>query len=100
MVPHLLSGCTSVEIKDQAWYGNKGSLGAVEFHTLSSSQKDITKSQWNAILLTQPLVCTSVETFGDVKKAVEQLCSICNCCDYNTKVEITNFFNNVNSVGD
>lgn len=94
----FLIDCSSVTIKDEIVFGNKGSLGAVQLHTLTSDQQDLTKPQWDKILLTQPLICASTSTFGDIKIAIEQLCSVCNCCSYNTQAAITDFFNNVNSV--
>lgn len=98
MAPHLLSGCSSVEIKDEIFYGNKGALGATELHTLVSGQKDFTKAQWDQILLSQPLVCTSIQTFGDIKSSIEKLCSLCNCCDYNTKAALETFYTNLSQV--
>lgn len=96
--PLVLNGCGSVEVHDAVWYGNKGELGAVEFHTLTTDEFEIDKTDWDTVLASKPLVCTSVETFGDVKIAIEQLCSVCNCCTYDTKAAIDQFFSHVKQV--
>lgn len=95
MVPLLLSGCDQVPIKDAIAYGNKGMQGAVEFHTLAKGKRELTFEQWMQIIRTKPLVCTSVETFGDAKAAIEKLCSVCNCCSYDTKAQLAQFFTNI-----
>ncbi len=91
----VLNGCSAVDIKDQIAYGNKGLHGAVEFHTLTTASREISFEEWMQLLKTKPMVCTSVETFGDVKSAVEKLCSVCNCCAYDTKAAVEQFFTNV-----
>lgn len=95
----LLESCDQVPITDEIFYGNKGMQGAVSFHTLTSGQKNISFEDWMKILRTQPLICSSVKTYGDMKAAFEKICSICNCCSYDTKAKADEFFKNVNSVG-
>lgn len=70
-------------------------LGAVEFHTFTSDQRKLSFEEWMMLLKTKPLICSSVETFGDMKAAFEKLCSVCNCCTANTKTKAEEFFNNV-----
>jgi hypothetical protein len=79
MVPQLLSGCTQVPIKDEIVYGNKGMLGSIEFHTLTTETREVTFQEWMQIIRDNPLVCTSVTAFGDVKTELEQLCSVTPC---------------------
>lgn len=100
MVPLLLSGCSQVEVKDEIFYGNKGMHGAVAFHTLTPDKREITFEEWMKLLKEKPLVCSSVEAFGDYKGVVEKLCSICNCCTYETKAAFDRFFANVQGVAD
>jgi hypothetical protein len=90
-----LLSCSSVPIKDEIAYGNKGMQGAVEFHTMTSSKRELSFEQWMQLLKAKPLVCTSVEAFGDFKAAVEKLCSVCNCCSYEAKAALEQFFTNV-----
>lgn len=93
---HLsLVACDSVPIKDEIFYGNKGMHGAVEFHTLTSGQREIKFEDWMQLLKSKPLVCSSVETFGDYKAAIEKLCSVCNCCSYEAKAQLAQFFTNI-----
>jgi hypothetical protein len=90
--------CSRVSIKDAIFFGNKGMQGAVEFHTLTTDQRNLSFEDWMKLIREKPLVCTSPDTFGDMKKAVEQLCSVCNCCDYETTKKINQFFNHVEAV--
>lgn len=76
-------------------FGNKGVLGAVEFHTLTGGQREISFEDWMRTLRTQPMICTSVTAFGDVKTELEQLCSVCNCCTADTTAAIDGFFANI-----
>lgn len=94
----VLSACTQVPVKDEIFYGNKGMLGAVEFHTLTPGQTNLTFEQWMQLLRTQPLVCSSVNAFGDLKGAFEKLCSVCGCCSYDTKKAAEAFFTKVETI--
>jgi hypothetical protein len=91
----LLLSCSQVPIKDEIFYGNKGMRGAVEFHTFTTDQKQISFEDWMKMLRSEPLVCSSVSTFGDYKKAIEQLCSVCNCCSPDVTAKAEEFFNNI-----
>lgn len=70
-------------------------LGAIELHTLTAGQKDISFQDWMKALRNNPMICTSVNAFGDVKKELEQLCSVCNCCAPDMTAAIDTFFNNI-----
>lgn len=96
MAPLQLSGCSQVQIKDEIFYGNKGMLGAVEFHTLTTGTKEISFEDWMKLIRNNALICSSVDTFGDAKVAFEQLCSVCNCCTADTTAAVDKFFENVN----
>lgn len=91
----LLSACGQVQIQDQIFYGTKGIEGSVEFHTLTTAQRDLTMEQWMEILRTAPLVCSSVNTFAQDKADYEKLCSFCRCCSYNTTAAVEQFFTNI-----
>lgn len=91
----LLSGCDQVPIEDEIWYGNKGMLGAVEFHTFTKDQRNVSFEEWMKTLRENALICTSVKSFGDVKKELEQLCSVCNCCNADMTKAVDQFYTNV-----
>lgn len=91
----LLLSCNQVTVKDEIMYGNKGILGAVEFHTLTKGKREVTFEEWMKLIRSKPLICTSVEAFGDMKAAVEKVCSVCNCCTYETQAALEQFFLNV-----
>ncbi len=95
----LLPNCGHVPIKDEVVYGNKGMLGAVSFHLLTSGQENISFENWMKILRNNPLICTSVKSFGDVKIEIEQLCSICNCCSADMTKAIDQFYSNITKAG-
>lgn len=91
MVALLLNGCSSVTVKDEIFYGNKGMVGAVEFHLLTTDKATLSFEQWMQLIRTQPLVCTSVNNLGDLKAEIEKLCSVCNCCTYATTAAVEQF---------
>ena len=95
----LLESCNQVPIKDEIMYGNKGVIGAVEFHTLTSDAVQLTMEEWMGLLRAEPMICTSVNTFADIKAATEQLRSVCGCCAYDTTKAMEQFFNEVKLVG-
>lgn len=91
----LLLSCSQVTVKDEIVYANKGMLGAVGLHTLTNDQCEVTFQEWMSLLRTNPMLCVSVSAFGDVKKELEQLCSVCNCCSVDMTVAIDQFMTNV-----
>lgn len=70
-------------------------MGAVEFHSMTTDTKEISFEDWMGMIRTQPLVCSSVGTFADMKAAFEKLCSVCNCCSPDTTAKAEEFFNQV-----
>jgi hypothetical protein len=90
-----LMGCGQVQIHDEVIYGNKGMLGGVSFHLLTSGQENLDFATWMKILRSKPLICTSVKSFGDVKIEIEQLCSVCNCCAADMTKAVDDFFTNI-----
>lgn len=95
MGPLLLSGCNQIPVKDEIFYGNKGMMGAIEFHTLTTGQRKISFEEWMQLLRSKPLICSSVDTFGDAKAFYEKVCSVCNCCSYETTAAAETFFSNI-----
>lgn len=75
----LLSSCT-VQIKNQRWYGDEGPKGAVWFETLTDEKGHIDKQTWDIQRI--GMACTDTDTFGEIKKEIEKLCSIGKHCRY------------------
>lgn len=98
MVLLLLNACGTVPIKDEIFYGNKGMMGAIEFHTFTADKRPLSFELWMKLLRTKPLICSSVSTFGDAKKFYETVCSVCNCCQADTTAKAEEFFSNVQDV--
>lgn len=95
MAALLLSSCGQVPLKDEIFYGNKGMLGAIEFHSLTTDSRKVTFEEWMQLLRSKPLICESVDTFGDIKIFYEQVCSVCNCCSADTTAKADEFFSNI-----
>lgn len=90
---YLCASCTRVQINDSTWYADKGPFGATQIHTLSSGLVSLSKADWDQKRL--GMVCTDVQTFADIKKDIETLCSY-TTCDYQM---INSFFDRVGSAG-
>lgn len=72
----LLSSC-AVQIKNERWYGDEGSQGAVWFDSLDSEMGQISKKDWDEMRV--GMSCTTIDVMADRKKAIEDLCSVTNC---------------------
>ena len=70
----LLNACNTVDIKDETVYALKPpGLGALEAHTLSTPVRDLSQAEWDATAAGK--LCMSIESFGDYKKLIQDLCS-------------------------
>ena len=69
-----------VEVRDQAWFVDKGELGALELHTMVDTKQKITKADWDNMRF--GMLCTTPQTFGEIKKTIEKLCSYYKYCEY------------------
>jgi hypothetical protein len=90
-----LISCTTLPIKDSAWFGSKAELGAHEFHTMTTETRNLTREEWLRIWddLSHPMVCTSIQTFADWKKFMEKACSFPGVtCTYQTQAAVERFF--------
>lgn len=72
----LLSSC-GVSIKNERWYGDVGSQGAIYFETLSSTQGTLSKPEWDQMRV--GMACTTTDTLSEIKKEIEKLCSVTRC---------------------
>lgn len=75
----ILSGCT-VPIKNQRWYGDEGSQGAVYFETLTEETGHLTKQEWDDLRI--GMACTETDTLAEIVKTIAKLCSVTRRCRY------------------
>lgn len=69
----VLVGCSGVTIENHEWCVIAGNDGAYCFHTISEEERELTKSEWDAV--SPGWIAGSPEAFGNLKTVVEQLCS-------------------------
>lgn len=95
-----ISGCPSVQIKDEEVCGSLASKGATCFHTLTEESRTMTLQEfaawWND--LSDPKIATRASAFADAKAALETLCSINNVCTYEQKQVIAKLSNKFDSI--
>lgn len=89
----ILTGCASVKIDDHEWCTIAGEDGAYCFHTISDKQRDLTKAEWES--LSRGWLAGSPQAYGNLKTAVEQLCSETNKCKYEEVQAIKAFFSKI-----
>lgn len=97
MVAALLSlnACSQVEIKNQLWCVDQGTLGAHCANTLKSETYDIPVDIWENRRFGQ--ICTNDDPdklgtqFAEMKKELEQLCSVYNACTYEKVTALRGF---------
>ena len=63
--------------------GDMGSQGATCDHFLTSQPRDIDKNAWDNERFGQ--LCISPDAWADLKREIEQLCSVSKECDYQTE---------------
>ena len=104
MMGLLLSSasCQKVEIMDEEWCVDKGTLGAHCAHTLSTVTEDIPQPDWDNRRFGQ--ACTIDppgklgSTLAEIKKEQEEICSIYNACTYEEVNALHNFLEHMISV--
>jgi len=89
----ITTSCGDVNIKDEVWYADKGLLGAVELHTLTNDMKDIPKLDWDNMRF--GMLCTSTDTFAEIKSELETLCSYGDDCTYDTQQKVQAIANKI-----
>jgi hypothetical protein len=57
-----------------------GQRGASCFHTISPSERDLNKEEWDRERF--GMVCTKSENFSSWQKAILKLCDTSNICNY------------------
>lgn len=85
----ILSAC-SIPIKNQRWFGDEGSQGAVYFETLTTETGHIDKPTWDQMRV--GMACTTLDTFAEIKAELEKLCSISRRCNYEQVIEVLGKF--------
>lgn len=61
-----------MKIKNAEWCGDMGDLGASCFMTHSQDSRDLSKEDWDKERFGQ--LCTSADTFANIKTAIQKLC--------------------------
>lgn len=94
-----LLSCTTDKIKDSEWTGSRGPLGAVSFHFLTSEKHVLAPAEWLAKWndLKHPMVCTTTDTFADIK-ALWENCVTKGQCEFvppEQQQKAGQFFSNV-----
>jgi hypothetical protein len=88
-----LSSCQSTKIKNQKWCGDFSPYGADCFETLTTKTWSLSQAEWDKERFGQ--VCTASKNYGDLKAALEKLCSAGRC----TFVKDTLIFENEEKLG-
>lgn len=89
-----LSSCSTVKVKDGEWCADADRFGASCFHTLSNSERDIPKEEWDKVRV--GWLCTNSENFANWKEALLKLCKMAGKrCRYDVKRQIMSFHNKV-----
>lgn len=88
----ILSGCGAVVIQNERWYVDKGALGAVYFETLSSVKGSLTPDEWKE--KRYGMTCSTGDTFAEVKREIEKLCSASPSCSFEVVTQVLGQFEN------
>lgn len=96
LLSSLSLSCAQVKIKDQAWWADIGDEGAIELHTLSPEQKDISKSDWDKMRF--GMLCTTTDVFSENKKNILKLCEDNPRCTIETKTALKKFLKDVEAL--
>ena len=90
LLSFALSSCSRVKIKNHEWCADLGDMGADCFQTLSDEKRYPEKEQWDKERF--GMLCTSSDTFADMKEIILKLCQVSKKCDYATRQAIAHFF--------
>lgn len=95
----LLSGCSQIQITDSEWCGSLGASGAACFSTLSNKTEALTLQQWAKRWtdLSNPQVCTNVQTLTDWKADIEKLCTLSGECTAQVQSQVDAFAAKLNA---
>jgi len=103
MAALLLNSC-AVQIHDEQWCSPlPQNIGATCDNFLTSHQLVLNELQWIQLQQSwnksgQAVECTSSGTIGDIKKEIEQLCSVA-ACDSSTQVTIIRGLEKIRTLG-
>lgn len=93
-----------VQVNNQEWCADKGPLGATCVNTLHAGKRDIPKDVWDKIEIGPDhrfgKLCTSGDTFADVKKIILKLCKVTRRCTYNDKLKVVSFVEKIEELQD
>jgi len=82
-----------VTIKDHTYFADMGDLGALEFHTFSPEEKDISKPEWDKKRF--GMVCSSTDVFSENKANILKLCYDNPRCTVEQAQALENFFTKI-----
>lgn len=94
----MTSACSTVEIKNQEFCGDMGSMGADCFKTLTDETRHVSKDDWDNERM--GMICESPEVFGDWKAVILKLCHKSKTCRYQAEETLVKFFINVEAVNE
>lgn len=80
LVAFILTGCSSVKIKDSTWYADEGPLGSAEFRFMHFGKiRDVPKVEWDNLRF--GMACTPLSNVIELKGNLEKLCQN-NMCTF------------------
>lgn len=85
----LSTACAKVEIKNTELCWDAGNQGAICENTLKDEERVLTPAQWEAERFGRG--CMTQADFGEIKAAIEKLCSEPNRCTYEFKKKFQEF---------
>jgi hypothetical protein len=88
-----LVSCAQVTVQDEQFWGING-MGATGVHTLTNQITHVDEETWLSMSI--GMICETGGTFGDVKLAFEQLCSMAGPeCTEAIQTQVATMFSNL-----
>lgn len=79
-----------------------GPAGASCVNLLTDGNRDISPEVWDRLEVGPDhrfgKLCTSSDSFTDMKKSIMKMCKICKCCTYEFKKKVNEFHEKVQSL--
>lgn len=89
----LLTGCSTIQIKDTEWCVIGGMAGTKCFHTQTDEERHMTKEEWE--MASFGWLAGSPESYGELKATIEKLCEETGKCSYEFEKKMKKFFEKV-----
>lgn len=94
----LLASCGSIRLSDHEWCGQLPDGSASCFHTFSEEERDIPREEWDALRLSEGMICGRPDAYAEFKAALLKLCRISRRCSYADREAIRRFGEHVASI--